>query len=407
MTIGYVSQELYGVWLTLSSIIGWMGFMDIGFTQGLKNRLAEAIACGEWEKGKSLVSTTYFMMLLIFIPVAIILEVISPFINWCDLLNIDYKYQDIIVKTIGVLLLFYSIQMFVNVIVSVAAAFQKVALSNSFNVIGNILSLLVIFVLTKTTRSSLINLCFSITAMPLLAAIIGSIILYYKEFKKVRPSIDSIRISLCKDLFGLGYKFFIINMQVLVLFQTTNILISNLSSPIMVTSYNIAYKYLNIAMMVFSIIMAPLWPAYTEAYTLKDYSWMRRTKNKMNRILLLSMVCCLAMALFSPLSYKIWLGNKVDVPFEMTWLVTLYVIINCWVNLNGTMIVGIGKITLESIVSIVGMSLHIPLSLYLSKYLGAYGVLVSMISINLFYGLIFNIQVKKLLNDRAYGIWNK
>ncbi|MBO5632891.1 MAG: hypothetical protein J5965_27865, partial [Aeriscardovia sp.] len=37
LTIGYVSPELYGVWLTLSSILTWVGFMDIGFSQGLKN----------------------------------------------------------------------------------------------------------------------------------------------------------------------------------------------------------------------------------------------------------------------------------------------------------------------------------------------------------------------------------
>ncbi|MBQ4462529.1 MAG: hypothetical protein II908_12010, partial [Bacteroidaceae bacterium] len=44
LTIGYVSPELYGVWLTLSSIMTGLSFMDIGFSQGLKNKLTEAIA---------------------------------------------------------------------------------------------------------------------------------------------------------------------------------------------------------------------------------------------------------------------------------------------------------------------------------------------------------------------------
>ena len=50
ITIGYVSAELYGVWLTLSSIMTWVSFMDISFTQGLKNRLTEAIAVANWER---------------------------------------------------------------------------------------------------------------------------------------------------------------------------------------------------------------------------------------------------------------------------------------------------------------------------------------------------------------------
>ena len=43
-TIGYVSAELYGVWLTVASIMTWVHFLDLGFTQGLKNKLTEAIA---------------------------------------------------------------------------------------------------------------------------------------------------------------------------------------------------------------------------------------------------------------------------------------------------------------------------------------------------------------------------
>lgn len=50
MTLGYVSSELYGIWLTLSSIMMWLSFFDVGFTLGLKNKLAEAIALNNWEK---------------------------------------------------------------------------------------------------------------------------------------------------------------------------------------------------------------------------------------------------------------------------------------------------------------------------------------------------------------------
>ena len=38
LTIGYVSSDLYGVWLTLSSILTWLTFLDIGISQGLKNK---------------------------------------------------------------------------------------------------------------------------------------------------------------------------------------------------------------------------------------------------------------------------------------------------------------------------------------------------------------------------------
>ena len=39
LTINYVNPSQYGIWLTLSSIIAWFSFFDVGFGNGLRNRL--------------------------------------------------------------------------------------------------------------------------------------------------------------------------------------------------------------------------------------------------------------------------------------------------------------------------------------------------------------------------------
>ena len=406
-TIGYVNAELYGVWLTLASTMSLLSFADVGFTQGLKNKLTEAIANDDWDRGKSLVSTTYFMMVLIFIPVCVILELLVPLVNWTSLLNVSAQYSEEIVLVMRVLVAFACIQMIVNVLVSVIAAFQKVALSNSFFVLGNVLSLGIIYILRASVPPSLMALAFAISAMPILITFIATFILYLGRFKMVAPSWRYVNNAYIKDLFGLGYKFFIINIQVLVLYQSTNILISYVSSPTDVTNYNVAYKLLNCAMMVYTIITAPLWPAYTDAYARGDYQWMKNMRKKMERVLALSIVGCLALIILSEPIYRIWVGDSIDVPFMMTLLVGIYVIVFCWMNLNGTLIVGMGKIQVETFLVLIGMILHIPLSICICNYIGVYGVLISLISINLLYAIVMNVQVTKLLGRTACGIWNK
>lgn len=405
VTIGYVSPELYGVWLVLSSVLLWIQFLDLGFSQGLKNKLTEAIAFKDWKKGKSIVTMTYVMVAMIFIPAGIVLELIAPEINWCNLLNINTIYAGEIVRVLHVMIAFLCIQMIVNVLTSVLAAFQKVAFSSLFAVIGQVLAFIIIVILTKTTPPSLMGLALSYSIMPVVVIIIASIILYSKRYKQIAPDFKSFDKALIKDLFGLGYKFFIINVQVVVLYQTTNILISNVSSPLQVTSYNIAYKYLNVAMMAYTIITAPLWPAYTDAYVKKDFAWMKKVRNKMIRILFLSFAVLSVMVAMSSIVYDVWIGSKANVPFLMTCMVALYVIAYGWMNVNGTFIVGMGKIRIDTIISVIGMIVHIPLSLYLSKYIGAYGVVTSMILINLFYAFVFHIQVNKILSNKAVGIW--
>ena len=407
LTIGYVSSELYGVWLALSSILTWLHYLDIGFSQGLKNKLTEAIAQGAWERGRSLISTTYFMMVVIFLPVCILLELAIPFIDWCSLLNVSSQYSNEIVKAMYVLVAMACLQMIINVITSVVAAFQKVALSNAFMPIGNLISLVVIYILTKTCPPSLTALAMSLAAMPVLVALVASLILFTSKFKKIAPRISSIRKEYIKDLFGLGYKFFIINIQVIVLYQSTNILISNVSSPNEVTTYNIAYKLLSLAMMFYTIITTPLWPAYTDAFTRGDYDWMKNMRKKMQKIWILSTVGCFLVAGLSPWIYQLWIGDTPHIPFLMTLLVAIYVVAYCWMNLNGTLIVGMGKVKVETIIVIIGMLIHIPLSYYLSSYIGAYGVLSSLILINVIYGIVMNTQVGMLLNKTAKGIWNQ
>ncbi len=66
LTINYINVSQYGIWLTLSSIIGWFAFFDIGLTQGLRNKFAEAIAKGNDSLAQAYVSTTYAILAIIF-----------------------------------------------------------------------------------------------------------------------------------------------------------------------------------------------------------------------------------------------------------------------------------------------------------------------------------------------------
>lgn len=139
-TIDYVDSEVYGIWLTLSAILMMFQILDIGIASGLKNKLTEALAAGDMKSARSLVSTSYVSMAAIFIPIVIIIYALVPYISWCPLLNVDIAYEGTIVQTMRILAILLFVQMIANIIVSVLAAYQRVALSLSFLVIGNILA---------------------------------------------------------------------------------------------------------------------------------------------------------------------------------------------------------------------------------------------------------------------------
>lgn len=407
LTLGYLNTDLYGIWLTVSSILLWLGFFDVGFTLGLRNKLSEALANGDIVRGQKLVSTTYVIMIVIFVPLCIILEFIVPFVNWSTLLNVPVAYNAIISQVMQVLVISFCLQMILNVLGTVLTSFQKVALSGAFPVIGNFLSVIVIYILTKTTLPSMLNLALTVSYLPIIVLAVSSAYMFRHSLASVSPKIKYVDFSLVKDLFSLGVKFFVIQIQMLVMYQATNILISNVSSPADVTAYNIAYRYIGTAMMLFTLVISPLWPAFTEAYTKSDFGWMQRTYKKMARLYRWVALLIILMVVCSPLVYRLWIGRVDVVPLSMSIMVGIYMLSSSWDSLQVNLINGIGKIKLQSYVTLIGLFLHIPLSLCLGKYIGALGVVSSMLLINLTYATFFTIQINKIINKNAIGIWDK
>ena len=62
VTLGYLNPYEYGIWLTLNSILAWINSFDIGLGNGLRNKLAEAIAKDDKVLARKYVSTTLIMI---------------------------------------------------------------------------------------------------------------------------------------------------------------------------------------------------------------------------------------------------------------------------------------------------------------------------------------------------------
>ena len=89
LTIGYVNSTKYGIWLTLSSIIAWLSYFDLGFAHGFRNRFAEARAKNNMKLAREYVSTTYAVLSFLFSVILLIALIINKYLNWSFVLNID------------------------------------------------------------------------------------------------------------------------------------------------------------------------------------------------------------------------------------------------------------------------------------------------------------------------------
>jgi O-antigen/teichoic acid export membrane protein len=76
LTLAYLAPSRYGIWMTMSSILGWVMWLDIGLGNGLRNRFALALAHDDKELARSYVSTTYLFVGLISIGLFLVFLVL-------------------------------------------------------------------------------------------------------------------------------------------------------------------------------------------------------------------------------------------------------------------------------------------------------------------------------------------
>ena len=167
LTIHYLNQERYGIWLTLSSIIGWITFFDLGLSNGFRNRFAEAKALGNLSLAKQYLSTTYFALSAIVVTAFIVAIITNCFINWSDVLKVSDSYQKELNFVFSVVLTFTSINMIANIFISFLAADQKIGLASIIQALGQLLSLFSVYILSKTTEGSLTYLALFFSGIPL------------------------------------------------------------------------------------------------------------------------------------------------------------------------------------------------------------------------------------------------
>jgi O-antigen/teichoic acid export membrane protein len=407
MTINYVSPIQYGIWLTLSSIIGWFGFFDIGLGNGLKNKLAEAITVKDYKAAKTYVSTTYVLMGIISGSLLVLFLIFDYFANWTKLLNappaLAHELSIVALFVFGIFVFQFVFQL-LNV-VAFAAQNTKIVSLNAF--LGNLLGISIIFILTRTVKGSLLELCLSIGISPVIILLAFSIVMYNSTYKNYSPSFKYVNFKYAKDVLNLGFKFFIIQLGSLFFYNSDNIIISQIIGPQAVTPYNIGFKYFTVITMISGIIMTPFWPAFTEAYVKKDYAWVKKTVSNLRKICYFLTFLSFCMVMASPIVYRLWVGNKVSVPFSLSVVLGFYTCVSIFRSVFYTFTYATGKISLQLIMILVTGAANIPLGIFLGKTFGITGVILSTTILTFLCLMVEITQYFRLINNRATGIWNR
>lgn len=396
-----------GIWMTISSILIWMDSLDIGLGNGLRNKLAAQLASDEKEKARESVSSTFFMLIFIMVPTSLLLMSAIRIFDFYNILNVDNNMVANLNEALIVAILFVSTTFIFKFTGNVYLGMQLPAINNALVVGGQTLSLVGVYILHLLDIHSLTAVAFVYTASPTIVYLTAYTITFNVKYKWLRPSFSYFNKNAVKSLFNTGVKFFILQISGIILFASSNVIISRMFTPEMVTPYQVAYRYFSIVVMLFSIVAVPYWSATTDAFTRKDFEWIKKSRRNMNKIIYAIIVILTCMILCSGFAYKIWVGSKVHIPLELSIGMALYVFTIIYSLSYSYFLNGMGALKLQLYFTVLAAILYIPTAVLISDRLGITGIIFALCLVNIPGAIINKIQFTKILSNTDNKIWNE
>jgi O-antigen/teichoic acid export membrane protein len=292
-----------------------------------------------------------------------------------------------------------------KIIGNIYMGMQMPAVSNLLVAIGQTIALIATWLLYIHGRATFFAIVLVNTAAPLLVYLLSYPYTFFHQYPKLRPSLRLVNIKSALEVANLGVKFFWLQVAGIIQFMTANILISKFFSPETVTPYQIAYRYMNLVLVIFSVICVPFWNATTDAYERRDMEWIRKANQKMNLLTLCFAILIIVLILISPWVYRLWIGKACNVPYGMTIMMGIYIFLMVNSMRYSFFLNGIGALRLQLYMTIMTV-IYIPLAWFVSEMTHDILWFMAVMCLCITPSIIANMmQFNKILKSKADGIW--
>ena len=401
LMIRYLGQEQFGVWSTLLTVMSWIVFFDLGVGNGLRNKVAEALAKNAKVEAANYIASGYSLIGLIALVLWTLVTGLSFFVPWQAVFNTQAIPETTLRLAVQVSIFFVVLNFWTGLISAILGAVQKTAMTALGQLVSNVFALLFVFVLTKTTEATITCLALAY-GVSLVIANIGLSWWFYHGNPELRPKLhlDKQHVN---PLLSVGMQFFTIQIAVLIIFTTDKILIAQLLGPEYVTQYDVVFKLFGLITFAHALISAPLWSAYTDAYHRSDMTWIKRMLHKQMMIFGGVIVAAFIVSLLAKPIISLWIGHEMTVSQPLVISICLFSLVSTWNNIFAMFVNGVGEIKLQLYTAVIAMVINTPLAILFVKWfgLGLSGVVMATVSSLLLAAVALPIQVNQIIRKRT------
>jgi O-antigen/teichoic acid export membrane protein len=381
LTISYLGPERYGIWMTISSLLIWLTVADAGVASGLTNALSGAYAQQRRDLEQRYVATAIWLLIGLAAIVGLGSTLLLRGLNLQRLLNLStpaVAHEAYLALIVALAVFLFSLPL--SLVYKILAAYQEGATANIWLGIANIVSLIAL-VLAAQLQASLAWLVFALAGTVALVALLSAIWLFVWHKPWLIPLPTQVDRASIRKIAGAGSLFFVAQIAWLLIFQTDNLIIVRYLGAEAVATYSVVWRLFTYATFFQVLIIPALWPAYTEAFTKRDSSWIQRT---FRWHLLIAVVLALGLSLlfvvFSQPIIAVWAGTQVQPSRELILWMAGWTIIYAAMTTTACLLNASGHIRGQAIYGMTTAIVNIGLSIWWVQSYGVSGVIAATVT---------------------------
>ncbi|MCL6751576.1 teichoic acid transporter [Nostoc sp. CCCryo 231-06] len=376
LTAKYLGQESFGVWLILSTFLGWVGIADLGLANSLTNGLSTAHTKNDHIEAQKLVSTAFFTIFSISILILVLLIFIYFNISWIEALNLKSLEARLEAKgAILISLLIFVCRLPLSIVSRIYAAYQEVYFYQLWKLISTFLAFggLIIAINYHASLSILVLVFFGCNL--LLGDIFASIALFGWERRWLLPKLDYFKLKSSRWLLLTGFQLWLAQLSSIIIFQTDLIIIALKFGALEVASYGVSLKLFSLISTIQLTFLSPFWPAYNEAIVGKEVKWIIKIfKNSLILSLCWSLFSGTIIYFLCPIIVRSWVGQNA-IPSQKLIIAMLFTsVIISVAHCIGILAAGLSEFSIAASIGIVQGIANIFLSIVLGNMFGVSGV---------------------------------
>jgi O-antigen/teichoic acid export membrane protein len=330
LTLKYLGNERFGLWMTISSVLAMASFADFGVGNGVLNAVAKAYGKDDIEGVRKALSSGFAILSSIAALLLVSFFSAFRFINWADFFRVFSPQARVEAgPAIAVFATCFALNISMDVVQRVQLGLQQGYRNGLWQLCGSITGLIGV-VVGIWLHVSLPVLVIAIAGAPILATLLNTIYFFGFVRPDLVPRIEFVSREEISQIVRLGGLFFILQVVAAVSVSADNFIIARALGAVNVPEYSIPQRMFGLTGLLLATLVAPLWPAYGEAISRRHFTWVRRTLTRsLLLVLLVSLAASSLLLLLAPKLMYWWVGPRIHPPFMLLLGLAVWSVFEC------------------------------------------------------------------------------